>query len=34
MLKLLNTDKSLLLTEYCVERFGMQKDIFEEYTLY
>ena len=34
MLKLLNADKSLLLTEYCVERFGMQKDIFEEYTLY
>ena len=34
MLKLLNTDKSLLLTEYCVERFGMHNEIFKKYTLY
>ena len=34
MLKTLNTDKSLLLTEYCVERFGMHNEIFKKYTLY
>ena len=34
MLKLLNTDKSLLLIEYCVERFGMNNKIFEQYKLY
>ena len=34
MLKILNTDKSLLLNEYCVERFGMHNEIFKKYTLY
>ena len=34
MLKSLNTDKSLLLTEYCVERFGMHNEIFKKYALY
>ena len=34
MLKLLDTDKTILLTQYCVERFGMQNEIFDKYKLY
>ncbi len=34
MLKLLNSNKTKLLLEYCVERFDMSDKIFQNYNLY
>ena len=34
MLRLLDKDKTALLIEYCVERFGISEEVFKEYQLY
>ena len=34
MLRILDKTKTALLIKYCVERFGMPKEVFEEYQLY